>query len=254
MGKPVLLLRLEAPWQSWGTRSRWDVRDTAREPTKCGIIGLLACALGYPRCDLRIEQLQNALRFGVRVEQPGKIVEDFQTITDYLPTAEGKYKSSGRNGDGTPGPATILSPRFYIEDGAFLVAVEALPGYAELLEQCAEAVQKPRWPLFLGRKACVPTRPVFDVFTTRYGGVEEALRSHPWSWLRECLANADDSPETPGVPRQLDVYLERSENTTGPGCSVRRDAVRINPSRVYGFCTIEHLRIERPPVPTGNAS
>ena len=44
MGNPILLLRLEAPLQSWGTRSRWDVRDTATEPTKSGIIGLLGCA------------------------------------------------------------------------------------------------------------------------------------------------------------------------------------------------------------------
>jgi CRISPR system Cascade subunit CasD len=42
----TLFLRLEGPLQSWGERARWDVRDTAPEPTKSGVIGLLACALG----------------------------------------------------------------------------------------------------------------------------------------------------------------------------------------------------------------
>src|SRR3954469_17094930 len=95
MGKPILLLRLEGPLQSWGTRSRWDVRDTAPEPTKSGIIGLLGCALGYPLYDPRLEQLSNALRFGVRIENAGAVITDYQTVTDFLPTAAGQYRSRG---------------------------------------------------------------------------------------------------------------------------------------------------------------
>ena len=51
MAVPILFLRLEGPLQSWGIRSRWDVRETQPEPTKSGVIGLLGCALGY--LDLR---------------------------------------------------------------------------------------------------------------------------------------------------------------------------------------------------------
>ncbi len=45
----VLLLRLAGPLQSWGTQSRFRVRDTGREPSKSGVIGLLCTALGRPR-------------------------------------------------------------------------------------------------------------------------------------------------------------------------------------------------------------
>src|SRR3990172_4719032 len=46
---PTLLLRLVGPMQSWGTTSRFDQRDTGKEPSKSGVIGLLAAALGIDR-------------------------------------------------------------------------------------------------------------------------------------------------------------------------------------------------------------
>ncbi|MDW8358926.1 CRISPR-associated protein Cas5, partial [Thermus sp.] len=39
---PTLLLRLQGPMQAWGTRSRFDQRDTWPYPTKSGVLGLLA--------------------------------------------------------------------------------------------------------------------------------------------------------------------------------------------------------------------
>ena len=46
---PTLLLRLVGPMQSWGTTSRFDERDTGKEPSKSGVVGLLAAALGIDR-------------------------------------------------------------------------------------------------------------------------------------------------------------------------------------------------------------
>src|SRR5688500_11039636 len=102
MGKPILLLRLEGPLQSWGVRSRWDVRATGLEPSKSGVIGLLGCALGYPMRDRRLEELSKALLFGVRVENAGAVVIDYQTVTDYLPIAGGGYRFRGGTGGGPP--------------------------------------------------------------------------------------------------------------------------------------------------------
>ena len=45
----VLLIPCVGPMQSWGTRSRFQERDTEREPSKSGIIGLLCAALGRDR-------------------------------------------------------------------------------------------------------------------------------------------------------------------------------------------------------------
>ncbi|MDQ3814697.1 MAG: type I-E CRISPR-associated protein Cas5/CasD [Armatimonadota bacterium] len=241
MSKPILLLRLEGPLQSWGVRSRWDVRDTTLEPTKSGVIGLLGCALGYPMHAPELETLSDALRFGVRVEHPGMVVTDYQTITDYLPTAGGQYKSRGgvksleairAAGDA---PATIISPRAYLEDAAFLVALEEREGYPDLLERCATALQRPRWPLFLGRKACVPTRPICEALTNAYSGLEDALQHHPWSWL------GARGEVRRSQPTRLEAFVEVPDGTPGLEVALRQDRVQINPARIYGFRTVRRI-------------
>lgn len=257
MAKRILLLRLEAPLQSWGTRSRWDVRDTATEPTKSGIVGLLGCALGYSMSDPRLEQINAALRFGVRVEHPGRIIIDYQTITDFLPTAGGEFKFSGGASKGPPekltaelkGPATIQSPRAYIEDGAFLVALEATDESSSVLSDCALAVQQPRWPLFLGRKTCVPTRPVFEALTDEFSDLEDALRHCPWSWLGPCK-----QPRQKKLPTKLDAYVELTAGESGPRISSRQDVVRINAARLYGFCKIQRIAVDCPSVSEASSS
>ena len=53
----ILLIRLEGPLQSWGERSKWDYRDTADFPTKSGVIGMIACAMGLERTDAQLGKL-----------------------------------------------------------------------------------------------------------------------------------------------------------------------------------------------------
>ena len=74
----TLLMRLAAPLQSWGAEAKFDWRKTNREPTKSGVIGLLAAALGRRRDD-SLEDL-NRLRFGVRVDQEGELLHDFHMV------------------------------------------------------------------------------------------------------------------------------------------------------------------------------
>lgn len=77
MSSGVLLLRLAGPMQSWGDASRFNRRETRTEPTKSAIIGLLASAQGRTREDSIEDLLQ--LSFGVRVEQKGLVMRDYQT-------------------------------------------------------------------------------------------------------------------------------------------------------------------------------
>lgn len=153
----TLFLRLEGPLQSWGERARWSVRDTAPEPTKSGVIGLLGCALGL-NTDEALRGLSQALRMGVRCDKPGTGLIDYHTVGggyDYpaLLTAEGKPKiSSG-------GPHTEQTWRHYLCDASFLVALQGKP---DLIARLADAVQAPHWTIYLGRKSCPPSRPPCD--------------------------------------------------------------------------------------------
>jgi CRISPR system Cascade subunit CasD len=205
----VLLLRLEGPLQSWGERSRWDVRDTADHPTKSGVIGMIAAALGLARGDGGIVALQDSVMFGVRVDRAGTRLVDFQTVTGDLPQADGKSKGTGA------GPYTIISRRAYLQDASFLVGLQ---GSRAMAERCEGALRQPRWPYFLGRKSCPPSRPVVVGF--RDGLVlSDALRDP-----------CPDELETRPVQWPAAVYIE-----TGDGEVLARDRNLGRPSREYGL-------------------
>ena len=73
----TLLLRLAGPVQSWGIDSKFEVRRTENAPSKSGVTGLLAAALGIQRNE-DISSL-NQLRLGVRTDQEGRLLKDFHT-------------------------------------------------------------------------------------------------------------------------------------------------------------------------------
>ena len=213
MKRHVLLLkRVEGPIQAWGLRSRWHVRDSGDEPTKSGLLGLLGCALGYPSKDPRLEELDSLLSLGVRVEYPGTQMLDFQTVSGVIATATGGYKGSEDD------PSTIVSPRTYLQDAAFLVVFDGPNG---LLEQCAQALQSPKWPIYLGRKSCIPTRPVFECLTDEYESIEDALNNHRWSW--DGVASLSGK-----LPTRLRCSVDDPE-----GWATRADRIRVNPARMY---------------------
>jgi CRISPR system Cascade subunit CasD len=161
----VLLLRLSAPMQSWGVQSRFSVRDTGREPSKSGVVGLLCAALGRPR-DEPVNDLA-ALKMGVRVDQEGSVEYDYQTAMDILKAG----------GSGTKD--TEPSRRYYLADARFLVGLEG--DDLGLLTSLHDALRDPHWPLYLGRKAFVPGEPIWlenglqsDI------DLVEALTAFPW--------------------------------------------------------------------------
>ena len=75
----TLLLRLAAPLQAWGINSKFDIRKTEREPSKSGVVGLLAAALGRRR-DESLDDLA-ALKFGIRSDKEGELLKDFTCTT-----------------------------------------------------------------------------------------------------------------------------------------------------------------------------
>jgi CRISPR system Cascade subunit CasD len=213
----TLFLRLEAPLQSWGEDSQWSIRRTAPEPTKSGIVGLLACAMGWGD-DEPIQNLSHRIRIGVRCDLPGTAapLEDYHTVgggylTPQLLTSEGKPKeSSGR-------PHTEQTWRYYLCDASFLVAIQSDDEI--LIAELAEKIQNPYWPIFLGRKSCVPARPPFDD-VGNYKTLQEALEKHPARFLK---------PENRSIQKHPRIVLE---------CKAvegirRRDQIRSRAYRLF---------------------
>lgn len=153
----TLVLRLTAPLQAWGTESRFNRRETGPAPSKAGVLGLLAAADGRRRSD-PIDDLVE-LRLGIRVDDPGVLLRDYHTVSDYrgLPLLSAQANSAGRQRATSRAKFTHVTERFYLADALFVVAVG---GRHDIIERLAEAVRRPAFPLALGRRACAPTMPL----------------------------------------------------------------------------------------------
>lgn len=163
-----LLIRLAGPMQSWGDHSTFSERDTRPYPTRSGLIGLFAAALGRHRGE-PIDDLAE-LGITIRVDRPGTPMQDFHTVGGGLPpartvmTAEGKRRAAGTG--------TIVSRRHYLADAVFTAAVT---GPADTVAAVAAALSEPVWAPYLGRRSCPAeaplllrwpvTDPVHDLYT-----------------------------------------------------------------------------------------
>lgn len=168
---PTLLLRLAGPMQSWGTTSRFDQRDTGKEPSKSGVIGLLAAAMGIDRnIWVDLEPLTR-LSMGVRHDRPGVPKRDYQTAgcarTDTIIKADGSQSRDG-----------VVSERHYLADAVFLVGLEGDDN--PLLEKVYSALRNPVWTLALGRKSYVPSEAIWIEGGVQDASLYEVLVQWPW--------------------------------------------------------------------------
>ncbi|ODS53108.1 MAG: type I-E CRISPR-associated protein Cas5/CasD [Acidobacteria bacterium SCN 69-37] len=162
----VLVVRLEGPLQAWSTQGRMGIRDTEREPTKSGVIGLIAAALGVQRDDDdRVSEL-STVRMGVRVDRAGTLLHDYHTA------GGGAFRGREYSVYGTKG--TVVSHRYYLQDASFVAALE---GDTTLLGRIADALYSPRYPLFLGRRSCPPS--VVPLIGIVDGDMRSALLAAP---------------------------------------------------------------------------
>jgi len=166
-----LALMLDGPLQSWGLASRFQQRTTELIPTKSGLIGLICAALGIPKgstaerewlprmADLRMTVVTISRQFGMQGYQesediPIRRLEDFHTVL-------GTRRASG----GTKSHP-VVTHRQYLFDACFGVL---LAGHQEILFEISDALRDPVWGVWLGRKCCIPTAPIF-----RAGPCDEA--------------------------------------------------------------------------------
>lgn len=221
----VLLLRLAGPLQSWGADSRFQTRNTRREPTKSGVLGLLAAAGGRRRTDA-IEDLLT-LRFGVRTDQPGTVVRDFHTAHDWA--------HPDKKGEAPPMP---LSHRFYLSDAVFVAGVE---GDRNLLEGLDETLRTPAFPLYLGRRSC-PAEGQISL-GVRDTELTAALTEEPWHaspWYRR------------RQPKAVDLPIAMDARSGQLGDTVRDVPHSFDPSRrEYGWRTVTTDHVSKAN-PSGN--
>ena len=202
---PTLLLRLAAPLQSWGGDCKFEIRKTQRAPTKSGVIGLLAAALGWKRDNDEGLIRLNTLKFGVRIDRQGQNIVDYQSVH---------------------GEKTYITYRHYLSDAVFLAGLESED--IGFLYEMENALKNPIFPLFLGRRSCPPTLPI--VIGIRESGLEQALTKEPA--LIERL-NATNS---------FRVQLETKDSEVAATCP--DVAISFNPQkRCYGYRKVKEFYV-----------
>lgn len=149
-----LALRLEGPLQSWGSDSQFNRRQTNPLPTKSALLGMCCAAMGVAKgSDVEAAMLPKLARFGCIVialnrpdaKYPTGRLEDYHTV-------QGTRIASGGTKD------THLTRRDYLTDARFAAI---LSGDRETIERIGVALSDPKWGVWLGRKACIPSAPVF---------------------------------------------------------------------------------------------
>ncbi len=149
-----LLLRLYGPLASWGEIAVGESRHSAVHPSRSALLGLLGAALGIERDDDTGQQaLAKGYRFGIKLECLGSPLRDYHTVQVGVPPRKFQFRSR-RQELAADKIDTILSAREYRCDSLAVVVVEAMPKAPADLPALANALRKPHFALYLGRKSC----------------------------------------------------------------------------------------------------
>ena len=164
-----LIMRLEAPLMACGGETIDNYGVIRPFPAVSMLTGLLANALGWRRIEgERHQRLQDRLVFAARIdrEPAGHArLQDYQTAR--LTSAKHwttRGEPEGRLGGGGAS-FTHLRFRDYFADMRLTVSLRVEPPETRpTLDELAAALERPARPLFIGRKPCLPSAPLFCSF------------------------------------------------------------------------------------------
>jgi len=183
-----LTLIMEAPLSAFGGVQVDGVGPTRDHPALSAITGLLGNALGYDRTEPgRLTALQGRLLLAsAHRAGAGDRLTDFQTAqlgkNDLGWTRDGV---EGRTGGVDTYDSPALSYRDYLTDRRTLCVIGLKTDADPDLDTIAAALDRPTRPLFLGRKSCIPSRPIRGALIEA-GTAIEAIRvalDGPGDWF-----------------------------------------------------------------------
>lgn len=183
MGTCYLVLWLEAPLQSWGVDSKFNRRDTLQFPTKSGVYGLILSALGAsgPQREL----LARLAPMPLTVYRYGPIKGDHTTLLADFHMVGSGYNEKNRwenfmipkkiDGSKAVGAGTKLTYRYYLQDAYFGCIIEIQD--RDLADRIGQALEKPVYDLYLGRRCCVPSDRIWRGCYNSFQEAKEQLES-----------------------------------------------------------------------------
>ena len=164
-----MIINLEAPLMSFGGETVDNLGVIRSFPAVSMLTGLLANALGWRRVERqRHQDLQNRLVFAARIDREshgGLSMQDFQSAA--INNTEQSWTTRGRP-EGRAGGTyqNHLRYRDYHADMRVTIALRLeSPSGDPALDALGEALLEPARPLFIGRKPCLPSLPLFGGYS-----------------------------------------------------------------------------------------
>ncbi|MHB1610959.1 MAG: type I-E CRISPR-associated protein Cas5/CasD [Sulfobacillus sp.] len=170
----AIVLRLDAPLMSFGGVIVDHYGAIDAFPARSLLTGLVANALGWTHHDaILLNALQDRLTYAARWDVPSQPLRDYQTVDLTQSYLAGPGWTTWGIPDGREGDKKGYHhqrDRWYQADGLLTLVLTVTDSASPSLDRIAEALRHPARPLFLGRKPCLPARPVLDPVTPRMTG------------------------------------------------------------------------------------
>lgn len=207
-----LILRLEAPLVSFGGVAIDHIGVTYDFPAASMLTGMIANALGWDRTDWRKHQaLQDHLVFASRIdrEDPSSRLTDIQNVR--MSADDQGWTTGIRPETRGSGEKTYDSPyrreRDYFADAAVTIALRIAAGNSEAydlepspsLDSLAAVLMRPKRPIFLGRKTCLPAAPILlrdESAPTAYEALTLVPAAYGAAELLRCCWPVGEGPGT----------------------------------------------------------
>lgn len=176
-----LVFHLYGPMAAWGDIAVGEYRPSFAHPSKSAIIGLFAAALGIRREEeARQKNFAEACSYAVRVDAMGTLLRDYHTIqVPSSGTGRNRRTFHTRKAELAESDLnTILSSRDYRCDAVYTVAITLREDAPCSVKDLADAMRKPVFTLYLGRKSCPLAFPLSPVVITAES-VKEAISKAP---------------------------------------------------------------------------
>ena len=167
-----LIFQIYAPFTSWGEHAVGEVRHSNIIPSRSALLGLVSAALGIRRDDNQIDNFNQHYHFAIRpFIANSSWFRDFQTFQ--APRANKKQVWYTRFDEIRQNPLdleTLLSQREYYNDVYYQIVMTETENAPYSLEQIQQALLKPVFPLYAGRKnspLSLPLSPILYQGTLR---------------------------------------------------------------------------------------
>jgi CRISPR system Cascade subunit CasD len=164
----ALVLRLDAPMVSFGSALVDQHGFTDHFPGISMLTGLIGNSFGWYHGDSdKLQDLQNRIDFAARWDVHPDQTIDYHTVDLGSPkmcnpgwTTRGAAEH--RAGGTAAKYGTHQRYRHYLIDGLMTVTLSLTTAGVPDIYEIMESLEKPARPLFLGRKTCLPARPLLD--------------------------------------------------------------------------------------------